>query len=254
MILTVDIGNTNSFFCFFDNVRILYSFKINISEINSRNDLLNCLLRFKKFKEMTGVIISSVVPKLNKLFNDFFIEKVSIKPIFIEQIIDFLNITTFIRDKKSIGSDRVVNVCYAKKKLDSPTLIVDFGTATTIDYINSEDIYEGGVIAPGIDISLRTLNKYTAKLPLINFSMTKKIIGKTTEEAMKSGFYWGYIAMINGLLQKITIEKNIEPTVLLTGGNAKYFKNHIKNSIIDEFFTMKGLNYIYNLKESNDNY
>ena len=128
-------------------------------------------------------------------------------------------------------------------------LIVDFGTATTIDYLNKNSIYEGGIIAPGIDLSLNSLFKHTSKLPLIKFKKTKSVIGNNTKSAIKSGFYWGYVSLINGLIKKIKEEKKIKPKIILTGGNCFYFEGLIEDvCLIDRFFIVKGLNYIYNYK------
>mgnify|MGYP002058363830 FL=1 len=248
MILTIDIGNTNSFFCVFNGEKLQESFKVPIKSISSSNDILNVFKKSKYLENLNGVIISSVVPEMDKHFKDYFKEKLNKKLIFIDGIINKLDINTKIKKKNSIGADRLVNVCYAKNIYSSPILIVDFGTATTIDYINKKRIYEGGIIAPGIDVSLRSLHQFTAKLPLMNFTKTKFIIGNSTENAIKSGFYWGYVSMIEGILKRIKEEKKILPKIILTGGNAHFFRDHINNSILDEFFTMKGLNYIYKEK------
>ena len=248
MILTIDIGNTNSFFCIFEGDKLLESFKIPVKNISSSNDILKISKKSKYIKNVNGIIISNVVPKMEKYFKFFFEKKLKKKLIFIDKIINKLDINTKIKKKNSIGADRLVNVFYAKSIYSSPILIVDFGTATTIDYINKEKVYEGGIIAPGIDISLRSLNQFTAKLPLMGFTKTKFIIGNSTENAIKSGFYWGYISMIEGILMRIKKEKKIIPKIILTGGNSPFFKNHIKNSVLDELFTMKGLNYIYKEK------
>ena len=126
-------------------------------------------------------------------------------------------------------------------------IIIDFGTATTIDVLDKKGVYDGGVITPGIDISLKSLQMGTAKLPLVNFKKTNSIVGKSTKEAIQSGFFWGYVSMIQGLIHKIQLEKKTEFQIILTGGNSKYFKRCFENVInIDEFFNSKGLNYLTN--------
>ncbi|MDC3091792.1 type III pantothenate kinase [Rickettsiales bacterium] len=248
LILAIDIGNTNSFFCFFKEEKLVENFRIPVTSITSRNVILKSLKKSRYIKNLNGVIISSVVPKFNDWFKKVFKEKFNKNPIFVEKIINKLDLKTKIKKKKSIGADRLVNVFYAMKIYSSPILIVDFGTATTIDYVNKNKIYEGAIIAPGINLSLKSLHQFTAKLPLIKFTKTKSIIGNNTESAIKSGFYWGYISMVNGVLKKIIKEKKIKPKIIITGGNSVFFKNHIKGSILDELFTMKGLNLIYRRK------
>lgn len=246
MILTVDIGNTNAMFCIFKGMKILKTSSINIELIRYEKKLMNYLKKLLSNKNINGIIISSVVPELNKILKKLFNKYFLINPCFISDIIRELKIKTNIKNKNEIGTDRIVNVIYAQEIYTPPILIVDFGTATTIDYINKKYIYEGGIISPGIDLSLKSLYKFTAQLPLINFNKTKYIIGNTTNKAIRSGFYWGYIAMIQGLIERIKIEKKIKPEIILTGGNAFFFKNQIKNiKTIDKFFIMRGLNFIY---------
>ena len=246
MILTIDIGNTNAMFRIFKGMKILRTLSINIQLIRDEKKLLEYIKKLLSKNNINGIIISSVVPDLNKVLKKLFNKYFSVNPYFISDIIRELKIKTNIKNKNEIGSDRIVNVIYAQEIYTPPILIVDFGTATTIDYINKKYIYEGGIISPGIDLSLKSLYKFTAKLPLINFNKTKYIIGNTTNKAIRSGFYWGYIAMIQGLIERIKIEKKIKPEIILTGGNATFFKNKIKNiKIIDKFFIMRGLNFIY---------
>ena len=136
---------------------------------------------------------------------------------------------------------------YAKKKFKNSIIVIDFGTATTLDVLNKKGIYNGGVITPGIDLSLKSLKNMTAKLPLVEFKKTKKVIGNTTVSAIQSGFFWGYVSMIEGLIRKINAESNEIYKIILTGGNANFFKNMFDNvCIIDDLFTSKGLNYLIN--------
>ena len=103
-------------------------------------------------------------------------------------------------------------------------IVIDFGTATTLDVLDRKGVYSGGVITPGIDLSLNSLKKMTAKLPLVKFKRTKNIVGKNTVQAIQSGFFWGYVSMIEGLINKLNKEKNDRFKVVLTGGNANFFK------------------------------
>ena len=135
----------------------------------------------------------------------------------------------------------------AKERFNKSVIIVDFGTATTLDVLNNFGVYHGGVITPGIEVSLNTLKNKTAKLPLVKFSRTKKVIGFNTKQAIQAGFFWGYCSMIEGLIKKIIKEENNDFQIILTGGNSSYFHNVFENVIlIDEFFTSKALNYILN--------
>ena len=126
-------------------------------------------------------------------------------------------------------------------------IVIDFGTATTFDVIDSKGIYDGGIITPGIDLSLKVLSERTAKLPLVKFAKTNNVIGRDTKNAIQSGFFWGYISMIQGLVDKISKEKKDSFRIILTGGNCDIFKSFIENVIVsDDLFNSKGLNFIMN--------
>ena len=158
-----------------------------------------------------------------------------------------MKLKLILKKKKEIGDDRITNIIYAKKIYKNSTIVIDFGTATTFDVLNSKGVYFGGIITPGIDLSLNVLRNKTAKLPLVKFKKIKKVIGFDTKEAIQSGFFWGYCSMIEGLLKKIEGEQKETFKIILTGGNANYFKGiHKKIVLIDEFFTSRALNYILN--------
>ena len=162
-------------------------------------------------------------------------------------MIKSFNLKIKLINKKEIGDDRLVNVLYAKQMYIKSTMIIDFGTATTIDVLDKNGDYDGGVITPGIDLSLKSLKSGTAKLPLVDFKKTKFVVGKSTINAIKSGFYWGYRSMISGLIEKIQFEQNDTFKIIVTGGNSKYFNNCFENVIkIDEFFNTRGLNFLIN--------
>jgi len=243
MILTIDIGNTNVLFCFFVKNIIKKSYRLSNPQV-SYNSILKILRSIKKDLKKINVVVSSVVPEMESFFRSFFL-KISIQPFFLSKIINKKNFNTLIKNKNSIGDDRIVNVSYAIEKFKKSIIVVDFGTATTFDVIDNKGVYVGGVITPGIDLSLNSLNINTAKLPLVNFKKTKSVVGIDTKMAIQSGFFWGYISMVEGLIRKIEVEKRNKFKVILTGGNAKSFDKLIKNvDLIDTFFTSKGLNSI----------
>ena len=124
-------------------------------------------------------------------------------------------------------------------------MIIDFGTATTFDIVKN-GVYEGGVIAPGINLSIINLNKYTALLPLLNLKGKQKNYGKNTKEALNAGFIWGYDGLINNIINKITHNWKMKYKIILTGGYANLFKKVIKrNVIVDQYITIKGVSKVY---------
>ena len=148
-----------------------------------------------------------------------------------------------VKNKKQLGSDRIANAIGVKKIKNC--LVLDFGTATTFDVIKN-GVYEGGVIAPGVKLSIKNLSQATALLPLINLSSNQKNFGKNTKEALNAGFVWGYEGLINNIIDKITSKNKKKFKILLTGGYANFFKKMIKNNVtVDQDITIKGIANVY---------
>ncbi len=245
MNLTIDIGNTNVMICLFKKNIIIKKLNINVSNLKNKKNITLIKKLFLKEKKIS-VIISSVVPNITNFFIDIF-KSLNINYFLARGLLKIVKLEMNLRNRKTIGDDRLINIIYAKYLYGNSKMIIDFGTATTIDVLDKNGIYDGGVITPGIDLSLKSLQEGTAKLPLVNFKKTKSIVGRSTKEAIQSGFFWGYISMIKGLVERIEIEKKCKFEIILTGGNAKYFKGHFSNVIkLDEFFNSRGLNYLIN--------
>ncbi len=245
MNLTIDIGNTNVMISLFNKKRKIDSLKIRTTRLNKK-EIVEFIMNHILDKANVLALISSVVPECTNFFKDLFNEK-KIKYFMARKFIKLNKIKTSLSNENSIGDDRLINIIYGKHLFSKSLLIIDFGTATTIDVLNKRGVYDGGVITPGIDLSLLSLKKGTAKLPLVKFRKTKNIVGKNTLEAIQSGFFWGYISMIEGLVRKIEKSQNNNFSLVLTGGNSLSFKGCFKNVIqIDQYFNSKGLNYLIN--------
>ena len=144
--------------------------------------------------------------------------------------------------KFQVGSDRIVNAIGSLNYYKRNCIIIDFGTTTTFDVALTKNIYLGGVIAPGINLSLRSLSKYTAKLPLIKIFRQKNVIGKDTKSAINSGVYIGYSCLINGIIEKIIKQTKKKYLVVLTGGYSKIFKKNLNyKTVINKNLTIYGL-------------
>jgi len=243
--LTIDVGNTNIAIGLFNKEKPIQFVKIRNTDI-TKTMLKKHLLTKNIKKSVPNIVISSVVPSISELIIDFLISY-KIKFYLLNDLIKTLDIKINIKNKKKIGEDRIVNAYYAKKKYSKNLIIIDFGTATTFDVIDSKGNYDGGIITPGIDLSLKVLSEKTAKLPLVKFAKTKNVIGRDTKSAIQSGFFWGYVSMIQGLVKNISREKKSSFGIILTGGNCSIFKSFIENVIVsDDLFNSKGLNFIMN--------
>ena len=209
MFLIGDLGNTHSKFTLCN----LKSKKIkNYKSFNTSNILTNKnFIKFISKHKIKYAVVTSVVPKVsNKL--KFFLQKKNIRFYEILDKIFKKPIKLKVTKPSQVGSDRVANSIAAFTIYKTNCIIVDFGTATTFDILSKKGFYLGGLITPGVKLTLQTLHQFTEKLPLINLKKTNQVIGKDTISAINSGIYWGYIGMINQIINKIisTTKKNIK--------------------------------------------
>ena len=234
-----DIGNTSTKICILSReFQILRSYNFDTSKMY-KNNLLKKIIRNKTNKNINPILLfSSVVPKaFMNIKNSFKSTKFKILEIKNLKLNKIIKIN--IKNKKNLGSDRIANAIGAKKFKNC--LVIDFGTATTFDVIKNS-IYEGGVIAPGVNLSIKNLSQATALLPLIRLKNNQKSYGKNTLEALNAGFVWGYEGLINNITDKIISRSKIKYKILLTGGYANFFNKIIKKKVvIDQDITIKGI-------------
>ena len=240
-----DIGNTVTKICLIEtkNFKIKKIIYIDSEKINSNYYLKKNLKKIIKNKNINKfALFSSVVPeyylKLKKFLNKFYkLKLLEIKEKSIEKIIK-IN----IKNKKQIGSDRIANAVGVFKSYKSNCIVLDFGTATTFDVVTKNGIYNGGIIAPGVNLSLKSLVRSADQIPIFSIKRQKKIIGKNTIEALRSGFYWGYVGLINNIILKIEKETKKKYKIIFTGGYASLFKTSIiRRFTIDKNITIKGI-------------
>jgi len=238
-----DIGNTSTKICLLNHkFKIIKHFEID-TKTNIKNNFLKRIITRYKIKSLNpNFLFSSVVPlvfkKMKKRFKYTKYKIYEVKDFDLKKIIK-LN----LKNTKQLGSDRIANAIGVQKFKNC--LVVDFGTATTFDIIKN-NIYEGGVIAPGVKLSITNLYNSTALLPLIKLKNIKKSFGKNTKDALNAGFIWGYEGMINNIINKIVKTNKTNFKIILTGGYANFFKNSIKKKVlIDQNITIKGIAKIY---------
>ena len=239
MYLIGDIGNTEIKICLV-NLR----YKI-VKKIILKTDLITKIYLNKKLKFITkniilkNVLFCSVVPKKFKIIKNYIESKKNIKVKELKQI-DLKNRINILVNKKQIGSDRVSNALAVADK-NKNYILIDFGTATTFDVVKKKN-YLGGVIAPGVILSLLNLTNKASLIPKIKMTKSKKILGKNTSEAVKSGFYWGYIGLINNIIKQIILKTKTNYKIIITGGLAHIFKNSLNyETEIDKELTLKGI-------------
>ena len=241
-----DIGNTLTKLCLIDKTSTsIKEYSIETATIIKEKNLVKFLNPILSKKINKKILFSSVVPKIYKKISKFLkIKKYQvceIKKLPLRKLIK-INIDKY----NQLGSDRIANAIGAYSVYKKNCLIIDFGTATTFDIVRSPGIYEGGVIAPGIKLSILNLNQSTASLPLFKVKANQKTFGKNTKDALNAGFLWGYQGLINNILKKIKTSFNCSFKIILTGGYSKIFSKFINNNLtIEPNITIKGIMYIY---------
>ena len=249
--ILIDIGNTNIVFAVSSNNLLKKIKRIKTIENKTKlktliNNIIMDYIRTKRLDNCNVAIISSVVPNLNSLINNI-LNKNSINGFLIKpkDIILFLKIKYNL---KEIGADRLANSIAVIKNKIINSIVIDFGTATTFEVIKN-NIFLGGVIFPGINLSKNTLIKQTSLLKNTNIIKTNKVVANNTKKSIQSGFYWGYLFAINALIKKISKENNFKPKIILTGGLANIYKNDIKpKPIVRPNLTLEGLKIIGSIK------
>lgn len=248
MLLTSDIGNTNITLGLFDNEALVEEYRLASDKDLSLEEyevLLKSL--FKDFK-IDGCIIGSVVEELNNKFSSAVKNVFNIEPVFLTNKINTgVKIKTDFPDE--VGADRIANAAGVYILYKKPTIVVDFGTATTFDIINAEGEFIGGMIAPGINLQMKVLNKFTSKLPRIDVAISSKAIGHNTTDAILSGVIRGTACMIDGLVQQCEKELGQKAVLVATGGYSGLIANYMKRpfDFINPTLTLEGLRHLYNL-------
>lgn len=255
MLLAIDIGNTNTVFALFKGDAVLQSWRLCTENARTADEYAAflghmCALAGIKLAKIKEVMISSVVPETNFHVENFCRHYLQADPVFITK--DNVPIEIDLKRPEDVGADRLVNALAIKRFYQTPAIVIDFGTATTFDVVDAQGRYAGGVIAPGIDLSVNALHQAASKLPKVSVEKPDHVIGKSTVEAMQSGIYWGYAGLIEGVVAKIRQENGHGPMfVLATGGLAPLFaQGSSVIDTVDEHLTLKGLLEIYKNRKS----
>lgn len=247
-ILTIDIGNTNIVAGIFHREHLIGDFRFTTKKMTKDESgllLTQAISLIDDDFKIIGIAICSVVPSLTSVFDDAGKTFFHVKPILVTSETN-TGITICYKDPKQVGSDRIVNASAAYEKYKCSVIIVDFGTATTIDVVSKKGEYLGGAIAPGIETSSEELFRRAAKLFKVEIVKPANAIGKTTEESLRSGVYYGTIGQVDGLVRRIKKELKNKPKVIATGGLCKFIADDSETiDTCEPFLTLEGLYRIY---------
>jgi len=253
MLLVIDVGNTNTSLGVYRGAELVAHWRLTTNRartvdeygVHARNLFELAAL---DFKAINAIAIASVVPPLNYTLKTMAETYFNLSPLFVDSNAN-TGLKILYEPATDVGADRIVDAVAAIEKYGAPCIIVDFGTATTFDVINSNGEYLGGVITPGIMISSDALFERAAKLPRVDIKRPQRVIGSSTTTAMQSGLYYGYTALVDGVLKKIVEElggSGKPPHVIATGGLAPLIatgSEFIK--VVDDTLTLDGLRLIY---------
>jgi type III pantothenate kinase len=256
MLLALDVGNTNTVLGLFQlasegnpakltaDWRITTPYKQTPDELGV---LLQTLFNMRGYKPetITGVAISSVVPPLDSTLRRVCESYFRVKPLFVEPGVK-TGLPVLTDNPSEVGADRVVNCVAAFDQLGGPAVVVDMGTATTFDVVSRKGEFLGGAIAPGIGISAEALFARAARLTRVEIKRPEKVIGTSTTDNIQIGLYYGYIGLVDGILERFIAELGPETKTIATGGLAKLIAGGCKHiGSIDEMLTLTGLRLIW---------
>jgi len=253
MLLAINANNTNTVFALWDGATLKGSWRTATEAKRTADEYVvwfDHLLKLTKLSraDIDGAVIASVVPDVNFNLVTLCKKYCNTAPLIVGDKGVKLGMKALVDRPDEVGADRIVNTIAAHDRYKGPLIVVDFGTATTLDVVDGEGNYCGGVIAPGINLSLAALHEAAAKLPSIRIRRTDKVIGKDTESCMQSGIYWGYIGLVEGLVARIRAEFGAAMKTVATGGLAPLFENSTPSlETIDPALNLWGLRLIYNL-------
>jgi type III pantothenate kinase len=250
VILVVDVGNTNIVLGLYEGRKLKHDWRLSTNRsatVDEYGVLITNLFQLVGVRsdQIEGVILSCVVPPLMNTLERLFQKYVGKAPLVVGPGIKTgLNIR--YENPKEVGADRIVNAVAGIEKYGTPLVVVDFGTATTFDYIDATGAYIGGAIVPGIGISAEALYQRAAKLPRIELSRPKTVIGRNTVAAMQAGIIFGYAGQVDGIVRRIREEFKVEPRVIATGGLAELIAAESASvELVDPMLTLEGLRIVY---------
>ncbi len=255
MLLALDVGNTNTVLGIYRDEKLIEHWRLETKKERTADELgifLKELFQFSNLSlsQVSGVVVSSVVPPFDFAIQRMCERYLKLKPLWVNTTTK-TGIKIRLDNPKEIGADRIVNAVAGFRQYGGPLIIVDFGTATTFDYISTKGEYCGGMIAPGIFISNEALFEKASKLPHVEIKKPKQAIGRSTIESMQAGIYYGYVGMVDEIVRRMIKEiKGKKPKVIATGGFTSFIVPESKTiKKVSPFLTLEGLKQIYEMNQ-----
>jgi len=250
MILAVDVGNTHTVIGLYQGKKLTHHWRL-LTEAERTADEYGVLLRSLfsasdlMFPLVQGIVVSCVVPPMTNVMEELAHKYFRMSPLIVGPGVK-TGMPILYDNPREVGADRIVNAVAAYERYHDVTVVVDFGTATTFDYVTAAGEYLGGAIVPGIGISLDALFHKTAKLYRVELVKPPKVVGRNTVHAIQSGIVYGYTALVDGMVERIQKEHKVQARVIATGGFARLIAaESAMIEEVDEFLTLEGLRLLY---------